>query len=76
MSALDFVLGLYSHLNPGIWIVCAAILFLTTMVILRLTKVRWVWSLLGGVVGIFVYAGLILLSYYLLETFIKALIFG
>jgi hypothetical protein len=76
MKAIDLVLDLYSQLNPGIWIVCAAILFLATMVILRLTRVHWVWSVLGGVMGIFVYSGLILLSYFLLETFIKAWIFG
>ena len=76
MKALDSILDLYSQLNPVIWIVCAAILFLSTTVILRLTKVHWAWSILGGFLSIFVYSFLILLSYFLLETFIKAWIFG
>lgn len=76
MNALDYVSDLYSQLNPGIWIACAVILFCTTTAFLRFTKVRWIWSMVGGIVGILVYSLLIFLSYMLFETFLTAMSLG
>lgn len=76
MKAFAFAFQLSSPPNLIIEILCAAILFFTVMIILRLTRVRWIWSILGGTLAIIIYSILNFLAVFLLESFMRGWLFG
>lgn len=52
-------------------ILCAAVLFLVVMLLLRLTEVNWMLSILGGTLVVVMYIGLNFAIRSLLSTLIR-----
>lgn len=52
-------------------ILCAAILFLVVMLLLRLTRVNWMLSILGGTLAVVIYMTLNFAIHSLLSAFLR-----
>lgn len=57
-----------------VWFASAFVLFLTVLFVLRITKVRWMWSILGGVLAIVTYSLIVNVLFYLLDVILSGLL--
>jgi hypothetical protein len=69
-------LGISSRYDGIVWIVCAFLLFLAMVFFFRLTRVSWLWSILGGVVTIAIYSTVMKFLFYLLDIFMQGWLWG
>jgi hypothetical protein len=76
VSQTEGMFGTDAQNDNIIGIICALILCLTMIFLLRLTRASWFLSLLGGGVTITIYFIFMYAIFYILDAFIRAMIFG
>ena len=65
-----FIFESSSQYHSSIWAVCALPIFLLVIALLRLIKVSWSWSVLGGSIFVAIFSILGIIINYLVEFFI------
>ncbi len=75
-SRIEAIFGPDSNSVIVVWVACAMILFLIVALLLRITKVSWSRSMLGGALAAVIFSTFTFLLFTLLELFIKGWILG
>lgn len=76
LVTLAFLFEFSSQYHSSIWIVCATFFFFLMIILFRLTRMRWTWSVLAGSIAVAIYTILGLLLNYLLDAFLTGWLMG
>ena len=72
---LAFAFEFSSQYHSSIWFACATFFFLM-IILFRLTRIRWAWSVLAGSIAVVIYTILGTLINYLFDAFITGWLMG